>query len=162
MRGALFDFSSWSSILVTIMSLLLMTLLMMGVRLLFMQTIQKKRERENRQINERLRTLIAAYKTLGSSFTGNLTVSPVHLRDARTMTQAGERPEDEPTPFLEPDEDDDSPVTGGSSERQRRTRDAVRPPCLTSSCWVPKTRCAWLHRPPRTWSRDAPCKPPCW
>ena len=41
MRGALFDFSSWSSILVTIMSLLLMTLLMMGVRLLFMQTIQK-------------------------------------------------------------------------------------------------------------------------
>lgn len=125
MRGALFDFSSWSSILVTIMSLLLMTLLMMGVRLLFMQTIQKKRERENRQINERLRTLIAAYKTLGSSFTGNLTVSPVHLRDARTMTQAGERPEDKPTPFLEPDEDDDSPVTGGSSERQRRTRDAV-------------------------------------
>lgn len=125
MRGALFDFSSWSSILITIMSLLLMTLLMMGVRLLFMQTIQKKRERENRQINERLRTLIAAYKTLGSSFTGNLTVSPVHLRDARTMTQAGERPEDEPTPFLEPDEDDDSPVTGGSSERQRRTRDAV-------------------------------------
>lgn len=125
MRGALFDFSSWSSILVTIMSLLLMTLLMMGVRLLFMQTIQKKRERENRQINERLRTLIAAYKTLGSSFTGNLTVSPVHLRDARTMTQAGERPEDEPTPFLEPDEDDDSPVTSGSSERQRRTRDAV-------------------------------------
>lgn len=125
MRGALFDFSSWSSILVTIMSLLLMTLLMMGVRLLFMQTIQKKRERENRQINERLRTLIAAYKTLGSSFTGNLTVSPVHLRDARTMTQAGECPEEEPTPFLEPDEDDDSPVTGGSSERQRRTRDAV-------------------------------------
>lgn len=125
MRGALFDFSSWSSILVTIMSLLLMTLLMMGVRLLFMQTIQKKRERENRQINERLRTLIAAYKTLGGSFTGNLTVSPVHLRDARTMTQAGERPEEEPPPFLEPDEDDDSPVTGGSSERQRRTRDAV-------------------------------------
>lgn len=102
MRGALFDFSSWSSILVTIMSLLLMTLLMMGVRLLFMQTIQKKRERENRQINERLRTLIAAYKTLGSSFTGNLTVSPVHLRDARTMTQAGERPEEEPPPFWNP------------------------------------------------------------
>ena len=78
MRGALFDFSSWSSILVTIMSLLLMTLLMMGVRLLFMQTIQKKRERENRQINERLRTLIAAYKTLGSSFTGNPNASAAH------------------------------------------------------------------------------------
>ena len=125
MRGALFDFSSWTSILTTIMSLLLMTLLMMGVRLLFMQTIQKKRERENRQINERLRTLIAAYKTLGGSFTGNLTVSPVHMRDARAMTQVGERPEEPVTAFLEPDEDDDSPVVGGSSERQRRTRDAV-------------------------------------
>ena len=121
----MFDFSSWSSILTTIMSLLLMTLLMMGVRLLFMQTIQKKRERENRQINERLRTLIAAYKTLGGSFTGNLTVSPVHLRDARSMTQAGERPEEATTALLEPDDDDDSPVIGGSSERQRRTRDAV-------------------------------------
>ena len=126
MRGALFDFSSWSSILTTIMSLLLMTLLMMGVRLLFMQTIQKKRERENRQINERLRTLIAAYKTLGGSFTGNLTVSPVHLREARAMTQAGERSaEDSASSSLEPDDDDDTPVVGGSSERQRRIRDTV-------------------------------------
>jgi len=123
MRGALFDFSSWSSILSTIFSLLLMTLMMMGVRLLFMQTIQKKRERENRQINERLRTLMAAYKTLGGSFTGNLTVSPVHLRDARAMSQA---PDGESmTPVLEPDDDDDSPSIGGSSERQRRTRDTV-------------------------------------
>lgn len=125
MRGALFDFSSWSSIFTTILSLLLMTLMMMGVRLLFMQTIQKRRERENRQINERLRTLIAAYKTLGGSFTGNLTVSPVHLREARSMTQVGERVEDSVNDALEPDDDDDSPVTGGSSERQRRTRDVV-------------------------------------
>ncbi|MFB5206124.1 hypothetical protein ABGA94_09400, partial [Stenotrophomonas sp. 3diitr2024] len=29
-----------------------------------MQTLQQRRERENRQINERLRTLMAAYKTL--------------------------------------------------------------------------------------------------
>ena len=98
-------------------------LLMMGVRLLFMQTIQKKRERENRQINERLRTLMAAYKTLGGSFTGNLTVSPVHLRDVRAMSQSP-NPESV-APVLEPDEDDDSPSIGGSSERQRRTRDTV-------------------------------------
>ena len=78
----MFDFSSWSSLITTVLGLLLMTLMMMGVRLLFMQTIQKRRERENRQINERLRTLMAAYKTLGSSFTGNLTVSPVHRRRA--------------------------------------------------------------------------------
>jgi heme exporter protein D len=125
MRGALFDFSSWSSIVTTILSLLLMTLMMMGVRLLFMQTIQKRRERENRQINERLRTLISAYKTLGGSFTGNLTVSPVHLREARSMTQVGERIDDTSSDGLEPDDDDDSPITAGSSERQRRTRDAV-------------------------------------
>jgi hypothetical protein len=30
--------------------------------------VQQRRQRENRQINERLRTLIAAYKTLGGSF----------------------------------------------------------------------------------------------
>lgn len=124
MRG-MFDFSSWSSIATTVLGLLLMTLMMMGVRLLFMQTIQKRRERENRQINERLRTLIAAYKTLGGSFTGNLTVSPVHLREARAMTQAGERAEESGVEGLEPDEDDDSPVIGGNSERQRRTRDSV-------------------------------------
>ncbi|WP_284335796.1 hypothetical protein [Comamonas sp. NoAH] len=124
MRG-MFDFSSWSSIATTVLGLLLMTLMMMGVRLLFMQTIQKRRERENRQINERLRTLIAAYKTLGGSFTGNLTVSPVHLREARAMTQAGERAEESGVEGLEPDEDDDSPVVGGNSERQRRTRDSV-------------------------------------
>lgn len=115
----MFDFSSWSSLITTVLGLLLMTLMMMGVRLLFMQTIQKRRERENRQINERLRTLMAAYKTLGSSFTGNLTVSPVHLRHARAHADL---PADE---GLLPDADDDSAITGGNSERQRRTRDTV-------------------------------------
>ena len=57
---SMIDFSSWSSVLSTVAGLLLVTCLMMGVRLLFMQTIQKRRERENRQINERLKTLIAA------------------------------------------------------------------------------------------------------
>mgnify|MGYP000844255812 CR=1 FL=1 len=45
------DFSSWQGFLGTIISLLVMTLLMIGIRLVFMQTIQRKRERENRQIN---------------------------------------------------------------------------------------------------------------
>ncbi|MEH2514198.1 hypothetical protein V1291_005552 [Nitrobacteraceae bacterium AZCC 1564] len=40
-----------------------------------MFTIQLRRERMNRQINERLLTLIAAYKTFGGSFIGNLTVN---------------------------------------------------------------------------------------
>jgi heme exporter protein D len=76
-----FDFSSWQGVLSTILSLVIITLLGVGIRLLLMQTVQQRRERENRQINERLRTLIAAYKTLGGSFTGDLAVDPRHLRD---------------------------------------------------------------------------------
>ena len=108
MRSSL-DFSSWTSLLSTVLGLLLVTCLMMGIRLLFMQTVQKRRERENRQINERLKTLIAAYKTLGSSFTGTLSVSPLHLRDLR---QNGETP---PQP----------PAGASLNERRRRIRDAV-------------------------------------
>ena len=75
------DFSSWHSILVTVIGLALFTLISIGIRLVMMFTIQQRRERANRQINERLRTLIAAYKTLGGSFTGDLRVDPTHLRD---------------------------------------------------------------------------------
>ncbi|HEY0929769.1 MAG TPA: hypothetical protein VGE27_07595 [Gemmatimonas sp.] len=104
MRGL--DFSSWSTVLTTFVSLALVTLIGVGIRLLAMQTIQQRRERENRQVNERLRILIAAYKTLGGSFTGNLLVDPTHLRDLR---EAG---------LL-----DESAMTAG--DRARRTRDAV-------------------------------------
>ena len=125
MRGGMIDFSSWSSILTTIASLLLITLLMVGIRLVFMQTIQKRRERENRQINERLKTLIAAYKTLGGSFTGQLAVSPIHLRDLHASTvgrgTSADTAGDEDDSAAHADE---SPVVS-SSERQRRTRDAV-------------------------------------
>lgn len=108
MRSSL-DFSSWTSLLSTVLGLLLVTCLMMGIRLLFMQTVQKRRERENRQINERLKTLIAAYKTLGSSFTGTLSVSPLHLRDLRQT--------DETLP--------QTPAGDSLNERRRRIRDAV-------------------------------------
>ena len=108
MRSSL-DFSSWTSLLSTVLGLLLVTCLMMGIRLLFMQTVQKRRERENRQINERLKTLIAAYKTLGSSFTGTLSVSPLHLRDLR---QTDETPPQ-------------TPAGASLNERRRRIRDAV-------------------------------------
>jgi hypothetical protein len=109
------DFSSWQSVLATIFGLALVTLIGVGVRLLTMMTIQQRRERMNRQINERLRTLIAAYKTLGGSFTGTLTVDPAHLRDLQRRGS-------------------DAPLTGtanldlqavAGSERGRRIRDAV-------------------------------------
>ncbi len=77
------DFSSWQSLAVTLVGLALVTLIGVGIRLLMMVTIQQRRERMNRQINERLRTLIAAYKTLGGSFTGMLATDPTHLRELR-------------------------------------------------------------------------------
>jgi hypothetical protein len=66
-----------------------------------MHTVQQRRERQNRQINERLKTLIAAYKVLGGSFTGDLAVDPSHLRELRSRTEAA------------------------GSDRRRRIRDAV-------------------------------------
>ena len=79
MRGL--DFTNWHSLLLTLLGLALVTLIGMGIRLVMMFTIQQRRERMNRQINERLKTLIAAYKVLGGSFTGDLTVDPTHKRD---------------------------------------------------------------------------------
>jgi hypothetical protein len=72
----------------------------------------------NRQINERLKTLIAAYKTLGGSFTGDLAVDPRHLRDLRRA--GGPEAEDGEAPPL-----DLAPEAGERSDRTRRIRDAV-------------------------------------
>ncbi len=96
----------------------LFTLLGVGIRLLVMVTIQQRRERMNRQINERLRTLIAAYKTLGGSFTGDLTVDPAHLRDLRHRNEP--IAEDETITALNPTAEN---VAG--PDRTRRIRDAV-------------------------------------
>lgn len=104
MRG--FDFSSWQAVLTTLVGVAVVTLLAVGIRLVLMQTVQQRRQRENRQINERLRTLIAAYKTLGGSFTGTLAVDPAHLRELRAQG------------LLE----GDGPA---GAERRRRIRDAV-------------------------------------
>lgn len=110
MRGML-DFSSWSTVLTTVFSLVLVSLTFVGIRLVFMQTFQRRRERENRQINERLKVLIAAYKTLGGSFTGVLTVDPAHLRDLRQD--------------VSPDDGAGSEAIASASERRRRIRDSV-------------------------------------
>ena len=110
----LIDFSSWQGLLSTLLGLILVTIVAVGIRLLVMQRVQQRRERQNRQINERLKTLIAAYKTLGGSFTGNLAVDPSHLRDLRMRaTAAPANPQGESAPEWH------------SSERRRRIRDAV-------------------------------------
>jgi hypothetical protein len=109
------DFTSWQALVSTLLGLTVITLIGVGIRLLAMQTIQQRRERENRQINERLRTLIAAYKALGGSFTGDLAVDPVHLRDLKLDRDNG--------PDHEGDGTADRPRLG--HDRSRRIRDAV-------------------------------------
>jgi uncharacterized membrane protein YgcG len=106
------DFSSWQAVLTTFVGLAVVTLVGVGIRVLMMQTVQQRRERMNRQINERLRTLIAAYRTLGGSFTGELTVDPTHLRALRTAPP----PDNEEARRLE---------ARINSDRARRIRDAV-------------------------------------
>lgn len=112
------DFSSWQSLLATLFGLALVTLIGVGIRLLAMFTIQQRRERVNRQINERLRTLIAAYKILGGSFTGNLAVDPTHLRDLRRHDASPAA--NDATAALDASADD-----AAGSDRTRRIRDAV-------------------------------------
>jgi hypothetical protein len=110
----LFESGSWQGMLLTLLGLVLVTVVAVGIRLLVMQRVQQRRERQNRQINERLKTLIAAYRTLGGSFTGNLDVDPSHLRDLRMRASAA--PEDA---------QGEAAPERGSSERRRRIRDAV-------------------------------------
>jgi uncharacterized membrane protein YgcG len=107
------DFSSWHAVLTTFLGLVVFTLLGVGIRVLMMQTVQQRRERMNRQINERLRTLIAAYRTLGGSFTGELTVDPTHLRASRAGASAGA------------DTQAGAESAAASFDRARRIRDAV-------------------------------------
>ena len=116
------DFSSWQTLLSTLFGLAVITLIGVGIRLLAMQVIQQRRERENRQINERLRTLIAAYKTLGGSFTGNLAVDPTHLRDLR---RRGEQAAGVTAAGAVDALDLPAANEWPSVERSRRVRDAV-------------------------------------
>jgi len=113
------DFSSWQTVLSTLVGLAVITLIGVGIRLIVMQIVQARRERENRQINERLRTLIAAYKTLGGSFTGDLSVDPTHLRD---LQRRGIAPGEAAAAEIEPGNVE---LAWPSSDRSRRIRDAV-------------------------------------
>lgn len=121
MRGL--DFSSWQGLLSTLVGLAIITLIGVGIRLLVMQAVQQKREAANRQINERLKTLIAAYKTLGGSFTGDLSVDPSHLRDLRRRAAElaqGQTATTADGALLLPSAD-----PGEAGDRARRIRDAV-------------------------------------
>lgn len=120
------DFSSWQGILTTLIGLTLITVIGVGIRLVIMMRVQERRQRANRQINERVKTLMAAYKTLGGSFTGDLSVDPTHLRDLRRRaaedggdSAAGDGAATNDVPI------DLSAEAQGGSDRARRIRDAV-------------------------------------
>jgi uncharacterized membrane protein YgcG len=109
-----FDFSTWQGVLTTLLGITVFASVAVGLRVLMMLTVQRRQQRMNRQINERLRTLIAAYRTLGGSFTGRLSVDPAHLRDLR-VRDADEGAEEGPV----------ERAGAPGSDRPRRIRDAV-------------------------------------
>lgn len=125
MRGM--DFSSWQAVLTTLGSLLLITLVGVGIRLVLMQTVQARQQAANRQINERLKTLISAYKTLGGSFTGDLSVDPRHLRQLRRPAAEQARALADGQAVTNAEGAVVLPEVGGgeAGERARRIRDAV-------------------------------------
>lgn len=124
MRNAL-DFSSWQGLLSTLLGLVLVSLIAVGIRLIVMHSVQQRRERQNRQINERLKTLIAAYKTLGGSFTGDLAVDPRHLRELRARAGAAQAALDAAEGVVDVPAEVPVPREDTSSDRRRRVRDAV-------------------------------------
>jgi uncharacterized membrane protein YgcG len=124
MRNAL-DFSSWQGLLSTLLGLVLVSLIAVGIRLIVMHSVQQRRERQNRQINERLKTLIAAYKTLGGSFTGDLAVDPRHLRELRARAGAAQAALDAAEGVVDVPAEVPVPREDTGSDRRRRVRDAV-------------------------------------
>ncbi len=52
----------------TLITSLGLAVLLLGIRVFVMQRVQQRRQRENRQESERLRSLVAAYRSLAGSF----------------------------------------------------------------------------------------------
>jgi hypothetical protein len=113
------DFTSWQTLLSTLLGLSVIALIGVGIRLLAMQTIQQRRERENRQINERLRTLIAGHAL-------------DEVRSAAAGTVHG--------PAFQGAAGADAPVLGNRGPPARRTgypRAVARGPNGLRSCSIP-------------------------
>ncbi len=66
----------------TIIATVLFAAALIGVRLFVIQRAQNKRQRENRQASERLRSLVGAYRQLAGSFT------PATEKDMRQVEEA--------------------------------------------------------------------------
>jgi hypothetical protein len=60
--------ATFSGLPLTVIVSLTVAVALLAVRILLMQRVQKKRQRENRQETERLKSMIAAYRALAGSF----------------------------------------------------------------------------------------------
>lgn len=61
-------FPDFGAVPLTLIASLVVTVILLAIRIFVMQRVQQKRQRENRQETERLRSLVAAYRSLAGSF----------------------------------------------------------------------------------------------
>lgn len=66
----------------SIIASLVVAVLLLGVRIFVMQRIQQRRQRENRQETERLKSLVAAYRSLAGSFSPAAEVHRSQMEEA--------------------------------------------------------------------------------
>jgi len=61
-------FPDFGALPLTLIASLVVAVVLLAIRIFVMQRVQQKRQRENRQETERLRSLVAAYRSLAGSF----------------------------------------------------------------------------------------------
>lgn len=66
----------------TLIASLFVAVILLGIRVFVMQRVQQKRQRENRQETERLRSLVAAYRSLAGSFSPAVHTDRAQLEEA--------------------------------------------------------------------------------
>ena len=66
----------------TLIASLVVAVVLLGLRVFVMQRVQQKRQRENRQETERLRSLVAAYRSLAGSFSPAADADRAQLEEA--------------------------------------------------------------------------------
>lgn len=66
----------------TVIGSLLMAVLLLVIRIMIMQRVQSKRQRENRQETERLKSMVAAYRAMAGSFTPGTAEQGMQVEEA--------------------------------------------------------------------------------
>lgn len=74
--------NGFGSVPITIMGSLFIALSLMAIRMFFMQRAQQSRQRENRQETERLKSLVACYRSLAGSFSPPTTEHASHIEES--------------------------------------------------------------------------------